>query len=107
MMLNSFSGIEMYMFKLFMLLYADDIILFSETADGLQRGFDILADYCNIWKLKVNVNKTKVMVFRKGGMLPKNLHFYYNNEGIEIVKQFSYLGVVFTPGGSFHEAQAS
>ena len=43
---NEFKGIEIGMLKLFLPLYADDIIIFSESADGLQRGLDILKDYC-------------------------------------------------------------
>ena len=31
---NDFKGIEIGMLKLFLLLYADDIIIFSESADG-------------------------------------------------------------------------
>ena len=45
------------------------------------------------------------MVFRKGGILPRNLIFYYDGVALEITKQFKYLGVVFTTGGSFAEAQ--
>ena len=29
---------DIYMFKLFLLLYADDITIFAETSDGLQKG---------------------------------------------------------------------
>ena len=50
--LNNFDGIDTYMTKLFLLLYADDIVLFSDTADGLQKGLDLLLEYCNRWKLK-------------------------------------------------------
>ena len=45
------------------------------------------------------------MVFRKGGVLPRNLKFYYNGQQLEIVNKFRYLGVVFTAGGSFSECQ--
>ena len=30
-------------------------------------GLDILKDYCERWILTVNVNKTKAMIFQKGG----------------------------------------
>ena len=44
------------------------------------------------------------MVFRKGGgTLQRNLKFEYKGENIEIVKKFTYSGVVFTTGGSFME----
>ena len=45
------------------------------------------------------------MIFRKGGMLRRNLAFFYDGELLEIVSKFKYLGIVFTSGGSFSEAQ--
>ena len=59
----------------FYLRGADDITIFGETSDGLQKGLDILKDYCMGWKLTVNTQKSKIMVFRKGGQLPRNLKF--------------------------------
>ena len=54
---NNFKGIEIGMLKMLLLLYADDIIIFfSDTEYGLRRGLDILKDYCNKWKLIVNIN---------------------------------------------------
>ena len=79
-------GIDVDMFKIFMLLYADDIVIFANTQEQLQNSLDVLLEYCNKCKLTINVSKTKVMVFRKGGVLPRNMVFYYN-------------------GGSFSEAQ--
>lgn len=101
------SGVDIGLVKLFLLLYADDITLFSDTPEGLQEGFDALSAYCDRWKLKVNLEKTKIMVFRKGGSLPKDLKFYYKGNEVEIVSKFSYLGVVFTAGGSFSNAQTT
>ena len=102
---EGYGGLDVDTFKLFMLLYADDIVIFSKNAEELQVGLDVLVNYCNRWKLKVNVDKTKIMVFRKGGVLPRNLKFYYNGQQLEIVNKFRYLGVVFTAGGSFSECQ--
>ena len=64
----------------------------------MQNGLNYLAAYCKKWKLKVNTSKTKVMVFRKGGMLPRNLEFLFDNVRLEIVNKFTYLVVVFTSG---------
>ena len=44
-------------------------------------------------------------VFRKGGQLLRNLKFYFSNVELSIADSFSYLGVVFTTGGSFSLAQ--
>ena len=53
--------------------------------------------------LKVNTAKIKIMVFRSGGILPRDLKFYYNDVELSIVNNFSYLGIVFSTGGSFSE----
>ena len=92
---SGIEGLNINMFKMFLLLYADDIFIFSNTAEEMQNSLNLLSNYCERWKLKVNVMKTKVMVFRKGGILPKRLIFYYNGETLEIVSRFKYLGVVF------------
>jgi hypothetical protein len=44
--------------KLNCLLYADDLLLLSESKEGLQSCLDSLKAYCDRWKLKVNLNKT-------------------------------------------------
>ena len=50
------------------------------------------------------MDKTKIMVFRKGGILSRREKWLYNGAEIEIVNQFNYLGIIFTPGGSFIQA---
>ena len=45
--------------KMFMLLYADDTVICSESAEGLQQALDK-------WSLRVNVDKTIVFVFSRG-----------------------------------------
>ena len=56
---------ESLMLKMLMLLYADDTIC-SESAEGLQQALDALSDYCDKWNLRVNVDKTKIVVFSRG-----------------------------------------
>ena len=51
------------MFSLFILLYADDTAIFSENAEGLQKGLDSVKTYCDNWNLKLNVDKCKVVIF--------------------------------------------
>ena len=66
LMQNDIDGIDIGMLKLYLLLYADDIVIFSMSSEGLQKGLDVLCDYCQRWKLTVNTDKTKVMVFLEG-----------------------------------------
>ena len=90
---------------LFLLLYADDIIIFANSAQELQTNLDILSEYCTRNRLVVNTGKTKFMIFRRGGILPRDLKFYYNEIELAIVNKFSYLGIVFSTGGSFFVCQ--
>ena len=41
------------------LMYADDIVIVSNSVRGLQNHLDNLYDYFNMWKLNVNLNKTR------------------------------------------------
>ena len=38
-MVSGFEGLDLNMFQLFMLLYADDIVIFARTAEELQHGY--------------------------------------------------------------------
>ena len=49
------------------LLWADDILILSTSAEGLQQKLDNLKRYCLYNKLKVNTEKTKIMIFNKSG----------------------------------------
>jgi hypothetical protein len=51
--------------KLFSLLYADDTIILPETEADMQYALAIFEKYCLHWKLKVNLQKTKVTIFCK------------------------------------------
>ena len=67
------------------LLYADDLVLFSTSAKGLQTRLDKLQKYCKDWCLKVNPNKTKVLVFNKD-----------ENKILDCVVNYKYLGLHFS-----------
>ena len=74
------KGITISDFKMFLLLYADDAVIFSETQEDLQHGIYILHDYCKRWRLEVNIQKTKIVVFRKGGRLSHDDHWFYGDQ---------------------------
>ena len=56
MSLNEFYGMDMGILKLFLLLYADDIVLFAESECSLQNGLEIRFSYCEKWKLSTFEN---------------------------------------------------
>ena len=94
-------GISIYDFYLILLLFADDMVLFSHSRQGLQRGLDRLYNYCVDWGLIVNTQKTKCLVFRKGGKRNAQDVWFYNDEPLETVQTFKYLGFVFASSGRF------
>ena len=54
--------------------------------------------YCKENELTLNTEKTKCMIFNKGGKLLRT-PFHYNNEKLENVRKFKYLGFLITPSG--------
>jgi hypothetical protein len=86
------------------LMFADDIILMSESADGLQKCIDKLHSYCDKWSLTLNTKKTQVLIFNKGGHSFKRFKFNYGNIPIEITQKYCYLGILFSACGTFTAA---
>ena len=41
------------------LLYAGDLVLVSETSSGMQNCLDRLQEYCDKWRLTVNIKKNQ------------------------------------------------
>jgi hypothetical protein len=76
-------------------MYADDTALLAESASNLQNMLNLFHEYCHKWKLKVNIDKTKIMICSKG-RLPTNINFKYGNKELEIEKDFLYLGIKFS-----------
>ncbi len=91
-------------FRLFTFLYADDTVLFANSAEDLQNSINCLVEYSAMWKLKINVDKTKIIIFSKNGRHSKNLTFSCNGNPVEIVNEFKYLGVIFKSNGRFLNA---
>ena len=87
--------------KLLIILYADDTVLFANSKENLQKCLNGLEHYCDKWKLKINAEKTKIIIFSNGRAQIENHNFKIGDSNIEVVKYFKYLGVTFTHNGSF------
>ena len=88
---------EMLLIK--MLKFADDMVVVSKTREGLQDGIDKMKD-CDRWGLRMNISKSKVVVFRKSGRKNKLDTFKYGDEELEVLQHFKYLGFLFSASGS-------
>ena len=84
-------------------MYADDAVLFSKTKQGLQIMLEKLSNYCNTWSLKVNTDKTKVMVFEKGRAT--DIQIYFKGKQLELVYSFKYLGLTLYKNGRWLRTQ--
>ena len=89
--------------KLCVLLYADDTVILAESEQDLQRALDSLSEYCQLWDLTVNLDKTKVVIFSQRSKTPKK-PFMYNGQEVKVVEDYTYLGVIFNYNGTFKKA---
>ena len=75
--------------KMLVILYADDTVLFADSAVEIQIQLDNFSEYCSLWKLNVNSSKTN------------NFNFNFDGYNLEIVSDIVYLGVNFSRTGSY------
>ena len=84
------------------LLWADDLVLLALDERTLQTLLNILQNYCTKWGLTVNMKKTKIMIFNKGGKhLRPSMNLHLGEETLETCDTYCYLGIVFVPSGKF------
>ena len=79
-------------------MYADDLIVISESYSGLHNAMDKLEDYCTSWSLRVNVSKTKFMITKGSNAQPCELT--YQHDTVEQVNSYKYLGIEFCQDGN-------
>ena len=66
----------------------------------------LLADFCDNFKLTVNELKTKILVFKNGGVLSRAEKWFYKGNRLEVVNGFTYVGLFFTTQMSLHKMVA-
>ena len=89
---------------LHVLAYADDLVILADCPTHLQAKLDRLALLCEERGLNVNVAKTKILIFHNNHPSnPETPKFTYMNQPIEVVQDFTYLGVTFCECGKFHK----
>ena len=85
--------------SIWQMLFADDLILVSKTAFGLQKLVTGLEKFCEHWQMEVNLRKTKICVFNKKFSYKRRASkLYYQNKEIEEVENYNVLGITFYSG---------
>ena len=70
---------------------------------GLQNCLNVVGKFCSTWGFNINYNKSKVMAFSKSSTLfdfPSTI----NSIALECVREYRYLGIIFSSNGSFKRA---
>ncbi len=99
---GSIPGLALHDSEVKCLLYVDDLVLLSPTAEGLQHSLALLEQYCEEWALTVNLDKTRVMVFQKKARSQGSRYqFSYGGEVLEHSTSYSYLGIQISASGGF------
>jgi hypothetical protein len=86
------------------LLYADDLVLLSQSEDGLQKAVQGLFTYCEEWGLQLNAGKTKILTFNKKGQ-NINTNIKFGEDSLDSVLSYKYLGLLLNVDGSFTNAK--
>ena len=86
------------------LMYADDLVILSPSAKGLQRLVDICPAYGDIHDIKFNHAKTVCMYLpSKGNCTLNSPHISLNLQKLSFVPKFKYLGSFITQDNSDDE----
>ena len=75
------------------LIYADDIVLTSDSCEHLQDQLNSVYAWCNKWRLRGNMSKTKIMHFRKSPVTRTNYKFMFGDTDITHCDSYRYLGL--------------
>ena len=76
--------------ELSILLYADDVVLMSDSADGLQKQLTMLNNWSVKWNLRINGDKIKIVHCRKLHL--RDLHTSSNKE-TQVLTMFQFIGI--------------
>lgn len=89
------------------LLYVDDIAMLLRSAGHMQKSLRLLEEYCSLNDFLVNTSKIKVLrVSASGKCRKKCTVFKFNDKIIEMVKTYTYLGVLFTSSAVRHRVSS-
>ncbi|OXA59193.1 LINE-1 retrotransposable element ORF2 protein [Folsomia candida] len=85
------------------LMFADDVVIVANSADSLQGKINVAATFFKDRGLQCSISKTKIVIFakRRSSDLPP---FKWNDDTVDIVDSYTYLGVTMHRNGTFNRA---
>ncbi len=85
------KGIDLETLVVQCLLYADDLVLIAESEEELQKMLNVVHDWCEKWRMRVNVNKSKVTHFTTKSQAQSDFDFTLGNKSLEKVNKYKFL----------------
>ena len=73
----------------------------AEGPNELQLALNALSEYCQTYKLKINIDKTKIIRFSRGKPKKEIRVFWLNGKVVELVDSYVYLGTTIHFDGTF------
>ena len=95
---NNLSEYDINQLCIFLLLFADDIVLFTTNPRSLQLQLNSLYEFSQKWGLKINTKKTKICIFENRKSYC-NFDWFIHDCKIDVVDAFCYLGVNLSSNG--------
>ena len=93
--------------------FADDLALWatikpkektkSTITESLQEGLTILKTWCDKWRIGLNADKTKLIVFSKNKKIKQKINIEINGKKVKEYKEVKFLGVTFDPSLQFEK----
>ncbi len=86
--------------KFFISMYGDHTVILCDSEEGVKQA---LCTYCDEWKLKLNRNNTKTVVFSRGMANFYQYKFEFRCKKIEVAEDYKHHGVLFNYNGRFRK----
>ena len=92
------AGVKVGDDKSSILLYADDVVVMSETAEELQRLLDVVGEYGRDFCVRFSSEKSKVMIVNRS-VNEENMTWRLGDNELEQTTEYKYLGVWLSAKG--------
>ena len=86
------DGLDVNYLILNILLYADDIVLITENEEDMQSLLFIVQNWCQKWRLEVNLEKTNILHVRTKRKNQSRFTFLFNCQPVPYCQSYKYLG---------------
>jgi len=85
--------------RIWTLAYADDLVILAKSEEGMKEMLKRMERFLKRKKLQLNIEKTKMVCFKKGGGRRREKEWKWEGKKIEEVTEIKYLGYIIKRNG--------